>query len=121
MSPFADWSAEPGMEVVPGDVVWMATGDRLQVIRAEIAPGIDFGLHRHDQEQFICVLEGVLEFTVDGETRRVGPGGVIHAPSGVEHGGRSTGDGRVVTLEAFTPPRADFDSGTDSVDMSNPR
>ncbi len=118
---FTDWSTEPGVEVVPGDLVWMVTGDQLQVIRSEMAPGTDFGLHRHTQEQLICVLEGVLEFTVDGETRQVGPGGVIHAPSGVEHGGRVASQERVVTLEAFSPPRVDFDAGHDSVDMSDPK
>ena len=83
-----------GFEAFPGDFVWNVTGQDLQVIRAEIAPGTDFGLHTHHQEQIICVLQGQLEFTVDGETRIVGPGQVIHAPPGVEHGGRAVSETR---------------------------
>ena len=108
MASFTDWNEQDGFEAFPGDFVWNVTGRDLQVIRAEMAPGTDFGLHAHHQEQIICVLAGELEFTVDGETRVVRPGQVIHAPSGVEHGGRVVSDDPVITLEAFSPPRVDF-------------
>ena len=108
MPHFTDWNQEEGFEAFPDDFVWNVTGEHVQVIRAEIAPGTDFGLHTHHQEQIICVLQGQLEFTVDGETRVVGQGEVIHAPSGVEHGGRVVSDEPVVTLEAFSPPRVNF-------------
>ena len=108
MASFTDWNQQEGFEAFPGDFVWSVTGRDVQVIRAEVAPGTDFGLHSHQQEQIICVLAGQLEFTVDGETRIVGPGQVIHAPSGVEHGGRAVSDDPVITLEAFSPPRVNF-------------
>jgi len=108
MPSFTDWSEQEGFEAFPGDYVWSVSGENLQVIRAEMAPGTDFGLHRHHQEQIICVLHGQLEFTVGNETRVVGPGEVIHAPSGAEHGGRVVSDGPVVTIEAFSPPRTNF-------------
>lgn len=120
--PFESWDDQPGTEVLPGDVVWGATGQQLQVIRAHILPGTDFGLHQHDEEQIICVLEGTLEFTVGEETRLVRPGGVILAPAGVPHGGRVASEDPVVTLEAFTPPRVDFSAPhAGGLDFENPQ
>jgi quercetin dioxygenase-like cupin family protein len=98
----------------------MATGQQLQVIRAQMAPGTDFGLHVHDQEQFIIVLEGCLEFTVGEETRLARRGTVIHAPPGVRHGGRVYGAETVITLEAFTPPRTNFTGAHDTMDFDRP-
>jgi len=117
---FTDWTKEPGNEVVPGDVIWAVTGDNVQVIRAEMAPGSDFSIHTHHHEQILVVLEGTLRFTVGGEEQDVLAGGVIHAPSGVPHGGRVVGDERVVTIEALQPPRRDFGHEKD-VDLTNPR
>lgn len=108
MAGFTDWNEQEGFEALPGDLVWNVTGESLQVIRAEIAPGTDFGLHSHPQEQIICVLAGKLEFTVGDETRIVGPGQVIHAPPGITHGGRAVSDDPVITIEAFSPPRVNF-------------
>ncbi|MGH8871184.1 MAG: cupin domain-containing protein [Acidimicrobiia bacterium] len=119
MPHFTDWNAQAGAEVFPGDIVWSVTGDDLQVIRAEIAPGTNFGLHRHPQEQIICIVQGLLEFTVEGETRVLGPGQVIHAPANSEHGGRVVSDQPVVTIESFSPPRINFRDG-DHMDFGKP-
>jgi unsaturated pyranuronate lyase len=121
LSYFHDWNRTDGIEVVPGDVIWSVTGERVQVIRAEMAPGCNFPPHVHEHEQIIVVLDGHLLFSVDGEERLVTAGGVIHAPPGVPHGGRVVGDDRVVTIEALQPPRHDFSGHAPSVDMSAPR
>lgn len=118
---FHDWSVEQGDEVMPGDLIWRFTGEELQVIRAEIAPGSKFQLHQHPQEQIIVVLQGALNFTVGSETRIVKAGGVIHAPSGILHGGDAWGDEVVVTLEAFHPPRKDFGAESHKVNLTNPQ
>ena len=36
--------------------------------------------------QWGTVLSGEIEFTIDGETRTLGPGAIYDIPSGVEHG-----------------------------------
>jgi quercetin dioxygenase-like cupin family protein len=118
---FHDWTGSDGTEVVPGDVIWSVTGQRVQVIRAEMAAGCDFPPHVHDHEQIIVVLEGQLMFSVGGEERLVARGQVIHAPPGVPHGGRVVGDERVVTIEALQPPRLDFSGHAGGVDLSLPK
>jgi quercetin dioxygenase-like cupin family protein len=120
MSHFTDWTQTPGDEVVPGDVIWAVTGEGVQVIRAEMAPGSDFALHTHPHEQILVVLQGTLRFTVGDEEQDVRAGGVIHAPPGVPHGGRVVGDEPVVTIEALSPPRTDF-TGGHNVDLTKPR
>ena len=117
---FVDWTSQPGREVYPGDVIWDVTGERLQVIRARVSPGADFPIHAHSQEQIIVVLEGALEFVVDGETQVVRPGQVIHIPPDVPHGGRVHGRETVVTIEAFHPVRNDFGHDSTHMDMTSP-
>jgi quercetin dioxygenase-like cupin family protein len=117
---FVDWTSQPGREVYPGDVVWDVTGEQLQVIRAHMSPGADFPIHSHVQEQIIVVLEGALEFDVDGQTQVVRPGQVIHIPPEVPHGGRVHGDEPVVTIEAFHPVRTDFRHESKQIDMRSP-
>ena len=121
MSNFYDWSVQSGEEVMPGDFVWRVTGETVQVIRAEIVPGSVFPLHQHPQEQIIVVLQGAFEFTVGEESQIVKAGGVIHAPSGVPHGGKVIGDELVITLEAFHPPRKDFGVNSHKLDLTNPQ
>ncbi len=111
---FVDWTTQPGREVVPGDVVWDVTGDSLQVIRSEMAPGTEFPIHQHRQEQILVVLEGELAFTVGSLSQIARPGHVIHVPSLTPHGGHVHGSHRVVTIEAFHPIRDDFRAGSEA-------
>lgn len=56
-------------------------------------PGWALPPHRHEHEsETMYVIEGEFEVTVDGDTRRLGPGEVAHVPRGVTHSGRSLGD-----------------------------
>lgn len=41
--------------------------------------------HAHDVEQFVILLEGNARFTVDGETREIKEGQIVHIPKGVRH------------------------------------
>jgi mannose-6-phosphate isomerase-like protein (cupin superfamily) len=57
--------------------------------------------HSHDDHvDSFFVLDGEVEFLMDGETARVGPGGYVAAPIGVTHGFRPVGPARVVNLHA---------------------
>ena len=40
------------------------------------------------------MLEGTLEFTLNGSASKLGPGSVAYLASNDEHGFRNTGDGR---------------------------
>ncbi len=70
---------------------------------AAVAP-----IHTHSQEQMGIVLEGQMEFEIDGQRHTIGPGEVYSVPGNVPHGARAVGDRPCVALDVFTPRRDDF-------------
>jgi quercetin dioxygenase-like cupin family protein len=60
--------------------------------------------HTHDDHvDSFYVLEGEVEFTVEGETIRGVPGTWVAVPRGVVHGFRNPGPGRIRVLNIHTP------------------
>lgn len=60
--------------------------------------------HAHaGADKIYAVLEGRGIFRVGAEERELGPGAVIHAPSGVEHGVRNNGPDRLTLLVFMAP------------------
>jgi quercetin dioxygenase-like cupin family protein len=74
---------------------------RLMVVRCLYRPGSDFAPHLHQQEQITIVEEGTLEFTVNGDTMRVGRGEMISICPGVLHGSRVIGSEPARALNLF--------------------
>lgn len=69
-----------------------------------LEPGVEQAVHTHEgQDKFYYVLEGQGEFTVGGEVSEAGPGHVVWAASGVEHGVRNHGPNRLVLLVGMAP------------------
>ena len=65
--------------------------------------GVDPHSHPDHTDSFY-VLEGEVEFLVDGEWRRGGPGTYVSAPPGVVHGFRiPEGGGRIRVLNLHAP------------------
>ncbi|WP_298733400.1 cupin domain-containing protein [uncultured Chitinophaga sp.] len=52
--------------------------------------------HRHPDEELIIIKEGTVESTVNGITKRVGPGSVILQASNQLHGLKNVGTGQAV-------------------------
>ncbi|MBX3028976.1 MAG: cupin domain-containing protein [Chloroflexi bacterium] len=63
--------------------------------------------HHHPEEQAGTIIEGEMELTVGGVTRRMRQGDVYVIPPNVPHSGRTFESG-CVALDIFAPPRADF-------------
>jgi mannose-6-phosphate isomerase-like protein (cupin superfamily) len=69
-----------------------------------LEPGQVQHTHSHaDQDKFYFVIEGQGTFAVGAETSQAGPGMVIWAPAGVDHGVTNTGDVRLVLLVGIAP------------------
>ena len=64
--------------------------------------GVDPHSHPDHVDSFY-VLEGEAEFTIAGETRRVGAGTYVAAPVGAVHGFRPVGDGELRMLNVHAP------------------
>ena len=77
----------------------------LEVVEATIEygwEGVDPHAHSDHTDSFF-VIEGEVEFLVDGQWRRGGPGTFFSAPRGVEHGFRNPGPGRIRVLNIHAP------------------
>ena len=81
-------SQRPGREVVQN--------------RVEIGPEAPPIRHRHPGEEIIYVLEGSLEYHVDGESPvNVGAGEVFFVPAEAIHAVRNVGTGNAVELATY--------------------
>jgi len=67
-------------------------GDRMIVAVMTAPAGKQSEPHSHPNEQWIYVLEGVMQLIVDGTTHTAHPGEVIYIPANTVHSG-STPDG----------------------------
>jgi quercetin dioxygenase-like cupin family protein len=67
-------------------------------------PHTEAPVHAHDEEQITLVIEGELEFEIDGEVRQLSPGMVAVVPANVPHGAR-TKDHSCLEYDVFNPPR----------------
>ena len=61
-------------------------------IRVDFAPGASFPRHTHPGEEIIYVLEGTLEYDVDGKPPQIlKAGDVLFVPKGVVHAAKNAG------------------------------
>ncbi|GHS94894.1 cupin [Synergistales bacterium] len=63
-------------------------------------------LHSHPHTQITYVVDGVFEFTIEGETKTVKKGDTMLKTDSVEHGCKCVEAGAL--LDIFTPLREDF-------------
>jgi quercetin dioxygenase-like cupin family protein len=82
-------------------------GERLTLAVVEIEPGAELPQHRHANEQFGMVLQGVVIFRVGDKERTVGPGGIWRIRSETPHS-MTAGDSGAVVVDIFSPPRDDW-------------
>lgn len=87
----------------------VADGEQATLVSYTFEPGAAFPIHHHPEEQITLVIEGDVEFTVDGEPRRMQAGDWIVVQPGVEHGLRAGGRGARV-LGVISPARAARDA-----------
>src|SRR5438105_1564599 len=91
-----EWLAEPPMQLFSWDEVTteimnpkikrkVITGERAMVAQVFIAKGGVVPEHRHESEQLTYIMEGALEFELEGRTVVVRKGEVLHIPSNVPH------------------------------------
>jgi quercetin dioxygenase-like cupin family protein len=71
----------------------VTTGREVIQVRVELAPGVSFGRHSHPGEEVIYMLEGTLEYEVEGRPSPVTlkAGDVLFIPAGVIHAARNPG------------------------------
>lgn len=71
-------------------------------VRIDFAPGAAFGKHKHPGEEIIYVLEGLLEYEVEGKTPvTLKAGDVLFIPAGTIHAAKNVGSGNASELATY--------------------
>ena len=79
-----------------------AQGREAVQVRVDIAPGISFPKHTHPGEEIIYVLEGSLEYQVDGKAPvTLKAGDVLFIPAGTIHSARNAGKSNGAELATY--------------------
>lgn len=94
-------------ELIPGATIRTFWGEKLLLSIVEIAPGAVIPNHTHPHEQAGILLDGELEFTIDGQTRILKPGEVYIIPGNVEHKVKA-GSVSAKALDIFSPVREEY-------------
>ncbi len=73
--------------------------------------------HHHPWDEAYYVIEGEVQFSINGQERRVGPGEFVYAPGGTVHGfvGSSENPARVLIFDAPAHTEAFFREVDDQV------
>lgn len=99
-------SDEATVEALPGvHLSQLAAGERMSLQHFRIEPNGSVDVHSHHHEQLGFLVEGTLDFVIDGERVRVGPSDSYVIPSEEPHGAENPSDDAAVGVELFSPPR----------------
>jgi quercetin dioxygenase-like cupin family protein len=106
-----DWSEQEFSEVRPGIFGATVHTPQLTATLYRYRPGSSWEEHQHPQDQITTVLEGEIDFMVDGAAVRLVAGELATLPGGTPHSATlpAAGSG-AVTLNVFTHREAPPDA-----------
>ena len=84
----------------------LAHGQEMMMVENEFAPGDTAPEHEHFHAQITYVIDGALEFTVDGETRVLRKGDSTFIAPHAVHSAIALED--TLIIDMFAPMREDF-------------
>jgi quercetin dioxygenase-like cupin family protein len=88
------------------------TGSNIMLARLVLKKGARVPMHQHIHEQVSHVVEGALNFLIEGGEVTVRAGEILCIPPQVPHGVIALEDS--VALDIFNPPREDWIRGDDA-------
>ena len=100
------WDDMPKEVLSPTIARKMITGEKAMVAQVFIAKGGIVPRHQHESEQITYILEGALQFEIEGRQILVRAGEVLHIPSNVPHAAVALED--TLDLDIFSPIRVDW-------------
>jgi quercetin dioxygenase-like cupin family protein len=104
--PKMDWNAIPWTTVPPGVERKGFTGERATVALHCLMPVHGPRPHRHPHEQIAYIIAGTIDFFIEGECHRLGPGSLPAVPPDAMHHGVVVGDEPVLNPEVLAPARS---------------
>lgn len=84
----------------------LAHGPKMMMVENEFAPGDTAPEHRHPHTQITYVIDGALEFVVEGEKKVLRNGDSVYIASDEVHS--ATALEQTLIIDMFAPMREDF-------------
>lgn len=77
-------------------------GREVVQVRVDFAPGVAFPPHSHPGEEIVYVIDGLLEYQVEGKTPvTLKAGEVLFIPAGTIHAAKNIGSGNAAELATY--------------------
>jgi quercetin dioxygenase-like cupin family protein len=105
-----DWSEQEFSEVRPGIFGATVHTPQLTATLYRYGAGSSWEEHRHPQDQITTVLEGAIDFIVDGRPVRLTAGQLAALPGGTPHSATVPESAAAVSLNVFTHREAPPDA-----------
>ncbi len=99
-------STLPSKEIMPGYHGKLVHTENMSIAFWEVTEGAVVPEHSHMNEQLMQVLEGIFEFTVDGETRTYHPGDLVVIAPHKKHSGKALTPCKL--MDVFSPTREEY-------------
>jgi len=97
----------PATEMLPGVMRRAVYLDNVMMTFFHFEPGKVVPVHNHPHEQITYVVQGAMEFTLNGETRVLRAGDGVCCPPDAPHGAVVL-DEPTVALDAWYPLREEY-------------
>jgi quercetin dioxygenase-like cupin family protein len=104
---YHDPSTRAPKELVSGIIARTFWGEKMLAAVVDLDANTALPMHSHPHEQMGIVIEGEIEFTIDGEVKTLKPYEVYVIPGGIEHAAR-TFDQPVKVMDIFSPVREEY-------------
>ena len=99
----AAWTQQPGIkrtDLMQHDL--SVPGREVVQVRVDFAPGVAFPPHSHPGEEIAYVIEGLLEYQLEGRPPvTLKAGDVLFIPAGTVHSAKNVGSGNAAELATY--------------------
>lgn len=104
----ANWDDISWVNVRPGVRRKAFSGEGATFAMNELQPHHEPKPHSHPFEQIVYIAAGTCDYHVEDEVYRLGPGGMLVVPPGLEHYAEVIGDEVLINFDIFTPRREEY-------------
>src|SRR3989304_1422889 len=77
----------PIARMAPNATNRVISGEKITVSFSTMAPNSVWPMHRHEPEQIMVIMDGAVDWVVEGKLFHLEKGDAIIEPSNIEHGG----------------------------------
>jgi len=104
---YYDPAEREAKQLAPGILARTFWGEHMLAAVVDLDAHTELPKHSHYHEQLGIVIRGEIEFNIDGQVQRLGPGRVYVIPGGVEHSARTFAE-PVQVMDVFSPVREEY-------------